>query len=172
MKTAMRSALSHRSSSARSINTRRLEVFASKEPARLHPATPPHSRKSTRHLARRSASLSWGYSFRAEGGHVLDQLLVRTSRGLNSRFVVGAPRHSAAPGSQSIGAAGYGSILSSFCYSSPMLSKAQLREFQCKTPCPRARPNPSIERTATGLALPGAQAYRSALVQGGKLAAR
>ena len=69
---------------------------------------------------------------------------------LSSQSVVGAPRHSAAPGSQFMGAAGYGSILNPCCYSSPMLSKVKHHVFQRKAPCPRARPNPSIERTRTG----------------------
>ena len=150
MKTAVRSALSLRSRSAQSINTRRFEVFASKEPNALASGYSTHLRESTRDLACRSTSLSSRCGFRTEGGYFFCQSVVRASRGLNGQFVVGAPRHSAAPGSQSIGAAGYGSILSPCCYSSPMLSKAQLREFQCMTPCPRARPNPSIERTRTG----------------------
>ena len=150
MKTAMCSALSLRSSSARSISTRRLEVFASKGPMRLHPATPPHSRKFTRHLARHPASPSSRCGFRTEGGCVFCQSVVRASHGLNGQSVVGAPRHSAAPGSRSVGAAGYGSIVRPCRYSSPMLSKVRLQVLQRKASCPRARPNPSVERTANG----------------------
>ena len=106
--------------------------------------------QATRQLTRRPTSLHSRCGFRGEGGCVLSQLVVRALRGLNSQLVVGAARRSAAPGGQSIGAAGYGSILFHCCYSSPMLSKVQHHVFQRKASCPRARPNPSIERTRTG----------------------
>ena len=130
-------------------------LFASRclparNPGRLYPATSSNSRKLTRRLFRRSDSLSPRCRSQAEGGYLLCQLVVRASRGLNSQFVVGAPRRSAAPGSQSVSAAGYGSIVRPCCYSSPMLSKGWPHVLQRKAPCPRARPNPSIERTRTG----------------------
>ena len=150
MKTAVRFPLSLRSSSALSINTRRFEVFASKEPNALASGYSTHSREPTRYLTHRSASLSSRCGFRTEGAYVFSQSVVRASRGLSGQFVVGAPRHSAAPGSQSVGAAGYGSIVSVCCYSSPMLSKLQPHATQRKASCPRARPNPSVERTANG----------------------
>ena len=121
-----------------------------RNPRRLCPAASSNSRKLTRRLIRRSDSLSSRCRSRTEGGQPLSQLVVRTSRGLNSQFVVGAPRRSAAPGSQSVGAAGYGSIVRPCCYSSPMLSKVQLRAHQRKASCLGARPNPSVERTANG----------------------
>ena len=122
-----------------------------KTPRRLCAAASSNSRKLTRRLIRRSDSLSSRCRSRTEGGHLLCQLIVRASRGLNSQLVVGAPRRSAAPGSQLVGAAGCGSILPNpCCYSSPMLSKFQLHASQCKALCLRARPNPSIERTHTG----------------------
>ena len=124
-----------------------------RNPRRLYPAASSNSRKLTRRLIHRSDSLSSRCRPRAEGGHLLCQLVVCASRGLNSQLVVGAPRHSAAPGSQSVGAAGYGSIVRPCCYSSPMLSKFQLHVFRREASCPRARPNPSIERTRTGRAL-------------------
>ena len=111
----------------------------------LHPI-----RATTRQLARHSVLPQSRCRFRAEGGYALCRLAVRASHGSNGQFIVGAPRHSAAPGSQSIDAAGYGSILSLCCYSSPVASKVQLHAFQSKASCPRVRPNPSIERTRTG----------------------
>ena len=131
-------------------------LFASRclparSPRRLYPAASSNSRKLTRRLIRRSDSLSPRCRSQTECGyHLLCQLVVRASRGLNSQFVVGAPRRSAAPGSQSVGAAGYGSIVRPCCYSSPMLSKIQFQASQRKASCSSARPNPSIERTRTG----------------------
>ena len=121
-----------------------------RNPRRLYPAASSNSCKLTRRLIRHSDSLSPRCRSQAEGGYLLCQLVVRASRGLSSQFVVGAPRRSAAPGSQSVGAAGYGSIVRTCCYSSPMLSKGRPHVLQRKTSCPRARPNPSIERTRTG----------------------
>ena len=109
-----------------------------RNPRRLYPAASSNSCKLTRRLFRRSDSLSPRCRSQAEGGYLLCQ------------FVVGAPRRSAAPGSQSVGAAGYDSIVRPCCYSSPMLSKGWPHVLQRKAPCPRARPNPSIERTRTG----------------------
>ena len=150
MKTAIHCAVSHCMVAPGSPTLFASRCLPARNPRRLYPAASSNSCKLTRRLVRRSDPLSPRCRSRAEGGYFFCQSVVRASRGLNGQFVVGAPRHSAAPGSQSIGAAGYGSILSSCCYSSPMLSKAQLHELQLKASCPRARPNPSIERTRTG----------------------
>ena len=150
VKTAVRSALSVRTVPPGPSTRVASRCFPARNQMRSHPAASSHSRKSTRHLARRSTSQSSRCRFQAEGGYALCQLVVRASRGLTGQFVVGAPRRSAAPGSQSVGAAGYGSIVSVCCYSSPMLSKARFPAYQCKAACPRVRPNPSIERTCTG----------------------
>ena len=65
--------------------------------------------------------------------------------------VVGAPRRSAAPGSQSVGAAGYGSSVLPLGEAGAVGSKRP-RPYRLapSVACHRAMPNPSIERTCPG----------------------
>jgi hypothetical protein len=74
------------------------------------------------------------------------------------QFVVGAPRRSAAPGGQSVGAAGYGSSVFSFCHEAFAIGTRRSRSYRLALPGAghRARPNPSIERTLSGLRPPSA----------------
>ena len=104
---------------------------------------------------------SSGCGYRALGSFPLGQWVGGTSRRLNSRFVVGALRRSAAPGSQFVGAAEYGSrVLSLRCYPAAMRARSECRALQHMVQPPCARPNHSIERTSSGkLRLPPAAAH-------------
>jgi hypothetical protein len=70
----------------------------------------------------------------------------------SSQVVVGAPRRSAAPGGQSVGAAEYGgSFLSLRACSAVVVAKSRgVFALAGSGPCQRVMPNPSINRTANG----------------------
>jgi hypothetical protein len=65
--------------------------------------------------------------------------------------VVGASRRSAAPGSQFVGAAGYGSVVL-LAVEVGAVGNTQARPYRpaSSVACQRAMPNPSIERTRPG----------------------
>jgi hypothetical protein len=69
-----------------------------------------------------------------------------------SQFVVGASRRSAAPGSQFVGAAEYGSFYVSLCRQAGAIGSRWSRPYRLAPSVARhpAMPNPSIERTCPG----------------------
>ena len=95
MKTAIHCALSPCMVAPGSPTLFASRCLPARNPSRLYPAASSNSCKLTRRLFRRSDSLSPRCRSQAEGGYLLCQLVVRASRGLNSQFVVGAPRRSA-----------------------------------------------------------------------------
>jgi hypothetical protein len=96
--------------------------------------------------------------FGAKATFLWGQSVARASRPLVSQNRVGAPRRSAAPGSQLIGAAVYGSDFPSLrCYAPFIVVEVSFRASNHKAACLCARPNPSIERTSPGK--PGAASH-------------
>ena len=120
-----------------------------KHPARLSPALSSNA-KAGRFLQGQGSFHPSGCEAVEPGGFLRSQSVVGASRRLMSQFVVGASRRSAAPGSQFVGAAGYGRCLSFGCYAAAVQSRVKFRASSSKSACRSARPNPSIERTRPG----------------------